>query len=72
MSTYIFQYQLFVYSVHIFYNLLCVTENVVTCVIYSTTVYHNSECDIPNFECIDSCCYFGRGVLTCFPVFGGI
>ena len=45
---------------------------VFTPVIYATTVYHQSERNIPIFVLLDSCCNLGRFIPTWFQVIGHI
>ena len=47
-------------------------EIIFTCVIYDTTVYHQSECDITGFAWLESCCDLVRGITTWFQVLGQI
>ena len=59
------------YFVHVFQILLYVKEIVFTCVIYDVTVNHQSERDIPDFACPESCCNLDRGIPAICPGFMG-
>ena len=72
MTTYRFLSQLFEDFVNIFYILFYVKEILFTCVIYAANFYHQSECDIPDFECSKCCCDLDMGIITWFTVIDNI
>ena len=49
-------------------SLSILNEIVFTSVIYATTLYQNSKCDITDFAWIEYCCDLVRGIPTCFQV----
>ena len=60
-----------VYDIRFIYVVI-VKSIVFTCVIYYETLYHQSERNIPNFLCRESCCDLGRSIPTWFQVLGQI
>ena len=56
----------------IFIYIVIVKQIVFTCVIYATTLYHQSERDIPIFALLESCYDLVRDIPTWFQVLGQI